>query len=130
MDTRYGTGGIHVPVGAGASISLRVGGVAGIPAGVTAVVMNVTVTGPTAASYVTVYPDGQPRPPTSSLDFSKGETIPNLVIVPVVNGKVDFYNQAGSVNLIADLTGYDTTAASGSKLTSMGPARIMDTRYG
>jgi hypothetical protein len=95
-----------VPVGAGASISLRVGGVAGIPAGVTAVVMNVTVTGPTAASYVTVYPDGQPRPGTSSLDFAQGETIPNLVIVPVLNGDVDFYNNAGTVNLIADITGY------------------------
>jgi len=106
MDTRYGTGGIHVPVGAGGSISLRVGGVAGLPAGVTAVIMNVTVVGPTAASYVTVYPDGQPRPGTSSLDFVKGETIPNLVIVPVVDGKVDFYNNAGTVNLIADITGY------------------------
>src|SRR5260370_594482 len=90
--------------------------------------MNVTVTGATAGSYVTVYPDGQPRPGTSSLDFAKGETIPNLVIVPVVDGKVDFYNLAGTVNIIADLTGY--YSAGGSSFTSAGPTRIMDTRYG
>ena len=30
------------------------------------------------------------------------------MIVPVVNGKVDFYNFAGNVNLIADITGYYT----------------------
>jgi hypothetical protein len=107
MDTRSGTGVARGPVGAGASVSLQVTGTNGVPAsGVTAVVMNVTVTGPTANSYLTVYPDGRPRPGTSSLNFTSGETIPNLVIVPVVNGKVDFYNAAGTVNVIADMTGY------------------------
>jgi hypothetical protein len=37
-----------------------------------------------------------------------GQTAPNLVMVPVVNGKVSFYNRAGSVNLIADVAGYYT----------------------
>ncbi|MFJ6854784.1 hypothetical protein ACIQM3_30375 [Streptomyces sp. NPDC091271] len=36
----------------------------------------------------------------------KGETAPNLVIVPVVNGKVSFCNRSGSLDLIADITGY------------------------
>jgi len=76
---------------------------------VTAVVLNVTATGPTASSFVTVYPDGGTRPVTSDLNFTAGETIPNLVVVPVgADGKVDFYNDAGSVNLIADLSGYYT----------------------
>src|SRR5260370_6741436 len=88
--------------------------------------MNVTVTGATAGSYVTVYPDGQPRPGTSSLDFAKGETIPNLVIVPVVDGKVDFYNLAGTVNIIADMTGYYSPR--GSPVTSPNPARSLATR--
>ncbi len=35
-----------------------------------------------------------------------GQTIPNLVVVPVVNGKVDFWNAYGSVDLIADIMGY------------------------
>jgi len=76
---------------------------------VTAVVLNVTATGPTASSFVTVYPDGGTRPVTSDLNFTAGETIANLVVVPVgADGKVDFYNSTGSVNLIADLSGYYT----------------------
>jgi len=67
----------------------------------------VTATGPTSNSYVTVYPDGGTRPVASNLNFTAGETIPNLVVVPVgADGKVDFYNTAGSVNLVADLAGY------------------------
>jgi hypothetical protein len=110
MDTRYGIGVAKAPVGPGKTISLQVTGVDGVPSsGVTAVVLNVTAVGPTASSFVTVYPDGQARPGTSNLDFAKGQTIPNLVVVPVdADGKVDFYNEAGSVNLIADLAGYDT----------------------
>jgi hypothetical protein len=66
-----------------------------------------TSNGTTASSYVTAYPDGGSRPVTSNLDFAKGETIPNLVIVPVgSDGKIDLYNNAGTVNLLADLQGY------------------------
>jgi hypothetical protein len=131
MDTRSGTGVAKAKVGPAGKVSLQVAGVAGVPtSGVTGVVVNVTATGGTSSSYVTVYPDGSPRPAVSNLNFSAGETFPNLVVVPVVNGKVDFYNNTGSVNLIADITGYYTSDGSGSKLTSVGPTRIMDTRNG
>ncbi|MFC9587288.1 hypothetical protein ACFVJ8_31290, partial [Streptomyces yangpuensis] len=73
-----------------------------------AVVLNVTATDPTTASYVSVFPDGTTRTSASNLNFTTGQTIPNLVIVPVVNGKVSFYNNAGSVDLIADVAGYYT----------------------
>jgi hypothetical protein len=70
--------------------------------------LNLTATGPTASSYVTAYPDGTARPAQgSNLNFTKGETIPNLVTVPVgADGKIDLYNSGGSVNLVADLFGY------------------------
>ena len=109
LDTRNGTGGFSSPVGAGKTIALQVTGRDGVPAsGVTAVVLNLTATGPTANSYVVAYPDGQARPAEgSNLNFTKGETIPNLVIVPVgSDGKIDLYNNAGTVNLVADLFGY------------------------
>src|ERR1019366_6730912 len=110
MDTRNGTGGVTGPVGAGATVSLQVAGKGGVPAsGVTAVVVNVTATSPTAASYVSVYPDGTTRPAASNLDFTAAQTIANLVVVPVgADGKIDFYNAAGTVQLIADLSGYYT----------------------
>jgi hypothetical protein len=132
MDTRNGTGVPEAPVGPGGTVSLQVAGVAGVPAsGASAVVLNVTATGPTAASSVTIYPDGETRPLASNLNFSAGETIPNLVVVPVgTDGKVDFYNDDGTVNLVADLEGYYTDSGSGSVLDSLGPERVMDTRNG
>ena len=112
-------------------VSLPVTGDNGVPAtGVTAVVLNVTATGPTAGSFVTVYPDGKPLPTASNLNFTAGETIPNLVVVPVVDGKVDFYNKSGSVHLLADITGYYTSGSTGSVYSNIGPRRLMDTRSG
>jgi hypothetical protein len=130
LDTRNGTGAPQAPVGSGGTLSLQVDGVDGVPAsGVTAAVLNVTATNPTASSYVTVYPDGQPRPTASNLNFTPGETIPNLVVVPVgADGKVDFYNHTGSVDLVADLSGYYTAAGAG--YAPDGPVRVLDTRDG
>ncbi|NMM35075.1 MAG: hypothetical protein HHJ13_13965, partial [Phycicoccus sp.] len=79
----------------------------GLPAGTTAVALNVTATNPTAASYLTVYPAGATRPTASNLNFVKAQTIANLVIARVGTGnKVTFYNAAGTVDIIADLAGY------------------------
>jgi YVTN family beta-propeller protein len=130
LDTRNGTGGITGPVGPRRTIMLRVDGVDGVPAsGVTAVVLNVTATGPTANSFVTIYPDTMTQPRTSNLNFSAGETIPNLVIAPVsIDGTISIFNDDGSVNLVADLTGYYT--ASGSAFEGTGPVRVLDTRNG
>jgi DNA-binding beta-propeller fold protein YncE len=132
LDTRNGTGGFGSPVGPGGTISLQVTGVDGVPSsGVTAVVLNVTVTSPTAYSYVTVYPDGIARPLASNLNFYAGNTIANLVTVPVgSDGKVDFYNAVGSTELIADLQGYYTTSGAGASYVPAGPTRVLDTRNG
>ncbi|WP_078990856.1 hypothetical protein [Streptomyces sp. XY58] len=101
----------------------------GVPAsGVTAVVMNVTAVQPTEAGHVTVYPNGQAAPGVSNLNFTPGQIVPNLVTVPVVNGKVDLRNNSGSVDLIADVTGY--YAATGSAFSAGAPVRLLDTRDG
>ena len=77
LDTRNGTGGISGPVASDHSISLNVEGVGGVPAsGVSAVVLNVTATAPSANGHLTVYPDGASVPSTSNLNFSAGETCP------------------------------------------------------
>ncbi|MFB8395408.1 hypothetical protein [Streptomyces yangpuensis] len=132
LDTRDGTGAKQERVGPGGVVTLQVAGVKGIPAtGVTAVVMNVTAVQPTEAGHVMVYPNGQPRPSVSNLNFAPGQIVPNLVTVPVVNGKVDLRNNTGSVDLIADVTGYYTDhAGAGSALNPVTPARFLDTRDG
>lgn len=109
VDTRNGTGGFTAPVGVAGTISPTVVGVGGVPAaGVSAVVLNVTVTQPTAGeSFLTVFPTGATRPLTSNLNFSAGRSVPNLVIAKVgADGKVSVYNHAGTTDVILDVVGW------------------------
>jgi hypothetical protein len=81
--------------------------VAGVPANAHAAVLNVTATNPTAASYLTVWPDGAARPLASDLNFVSGLTVANLVIVQLGGGsKVDIYNAFGSTDVVVDLVGW------------------------
>ncbi|MEU8765289.1 FlgD immunoglobulin-like domain containing protein, partial [Streptomyces sp. NPDC048659] len=124
MDTRNGTGVAKAKVDANGTVTLPV-----TEPDATAVVLNVTATNPTAAGFISVYPYGTPRTAASNLNFVAGQTVPNLVVVPVKDGKVTFYNRAGTVDLLADVAGYfkkDT----GSVFTGMQPKRLMDTRDG
>ncbi len=136
LDTRYGTGAPGTaPVGPGGTVSLSVAGVAPVPAaGVSAVVLNVTVTAPTSNSFLTVYPHGGTLPNASNLNYVKGQTVSNLVTVAVgADGKVDFHNTYGSAHVIADLAGYYLTGSpqTGSVLQRTdAPTRVLDTRYG
>ncbi len=132
LDTRNATGGTTGPVGAGQTVKLKVLGAGGVPkSGVEAVVLNVTVTQPTAGGYVTVYPDGVTRPTTSNLNYVAGQTIPNLVIAPVgTDGEVDLYNgSSGKAQLIADVSGWFAAGApTTGGLMPLTPARLLDTR--
>ena len=115
------------PIGQGSTTNLTVVGRGGVPAtGVGAVALNVTATNPTSNSYLTVWPTGSAQPLASNLNFSVGQTVPNMVIVPVgVNGQISIYNNAGGVDVIVDVLGWFPTADSYTGLT---PARLMDTR--
>src|SRR5664279_3071368 len=55
-----------------------------------------------AGGFLTAYADGTALPLASNLNFSPGQTVPNLVVAPVgANGQVDLYNgSAGSTHLI------------------------------
>lgn len=109
LDTRSGTGtgGATGRLPAGGTLNLTVAGVAGVPANVTSVVLNVTVTEPTGPeSYLTLFPNGTARPLASNLNFVGGESVPNLVVVRVQNGKVSIYNNVGATHVIADVQGW------------------------
>lgn len=116
-------------VGAGATANLTVVGRGGVPAtGAGAVALNVTATGPTANSYVTVWPAGAPRPTASNLNVVAGQTVPNMVVVPVgANGQISLFNFAGTVDLVVDVLGW---FPAGGTYTGLTPARLMDTRPG
>ncbi|MEO6204827.1 MAG: fibronectin type III domain-containing protein, partial [Mycobacteriales bacterium] len=135
LDTRSGLGAPAAPVAPKGTLVLQVTGQGGVPAsGVASVVLNVTVVAPTSAGYLTVYPSGGVRPVVSNLNFTKGQTVPNLVVVPVSSaGTVSFFNgQAGRTDLLADVAGYYSAGSttSAGAFGSLAPARILDTRSG
>ena len=107
LDTRNAIGAPRNVVGPESEIALAVAGVGGVAPTARAVVLNVTATDATTDTFVTVYPDGVVRPDASSLNVSAGGAIANLVVAKLGdNGQVRLFNSAGSLNLIADVTGY------------------------
>ena len=121
MDTRSNLGG--TTIGAGETRNLTVAGLAGVPAGATAVAINVTAVNPTNAGFITVWPAGGGRPEASNLNFVAGLTVPNMVTVGLTGGALSIFNAAGSTDVLVDLSGWYDGA-----LHAVTPARIMDTR--
>ena len=110
-------------------------GVGGVPAsGVSAVVVNVTVTEPDAPGNLSVYPAGAGRPAVSNVNFAAGQSVPNLVTVPVgADGRIALSNNStGATHVIVDVAGYYTGGAAGvaGAYAAVTPARVADSRVG
>ncbi len=123
-----------VTLGAKKTDNVTVTGVGPVPSsGVSAVVLNLTAIGPTAGGYLTAFPAGATQAVVSTVNFNKGETVPNRVIVKVgTSGQITIYNNSGSTNFAVDVSGYYTDGSSSSQTGSLfnpvTPARILDTR--
>ncbi|MEV4540021.1 hypothetical protein [Micromonospora echinaurantiaca] len=137
MDTRSGLGGRTGPLGARTVVDLQVAGRGGVPAsGAGSVVLNVTVAGPTASGYLTVYPAGQTRPTVSSVNFGAGWLGSNNVTVKLdPDGRVGIYHHAGTTHVVLDVVGFyagsDTVRGShgrGGQYQRVTPTRLVDTR--
>ncbi len=98
---------------AGTIVTAHVTDAAGLPAGprVSAVALNVTATESNGPGFVQAAPTGSLVAGVSSnLNTVKaGQTIANLVIVPVNNGNVDLYTQTGT-HLVVDVLGWFSAA--------------------
>ena len=113
-DTRPGSGEPDAgkTLAGGSTISVQVDGVGNVPAAgsagaPTAVVLDVAVVGGTARGFLTAWPTGAAMPLASALNWVPGEIVAALVIVPVgKDGKVSFYDSAGSANVIVDVEGW------------------------
>ena len=72
-----------------------------------AVALNVTVTGPTAPSHLTIWPTGQAMPTASNLNFVAGQTVPNHVVVKLGSGgSLNVLNNSGNAHVIVDVVGW------------------------
>jgi starvation-inducible outer membrane lipoprotein len=134
LDTRIGLGAGRVAVPAHGTVLLQVAGLADVPATVSAVVLNVTVTSPLAAGDINAYPAGGATPRSSTLNFVKGQTVANAAVVPVgTGGRVALTNESnGTLHLIADISGFfepGSPVAAGA-FGAVSPTRVLDTRIG
>jgi hypothetical protein len=118
-------------------IAIAVGGSGGVPAtGVSAVLLNVTVTDTSAWSYLTVWPAGASQPLASNLNWAPGQTVANRVQVGLgANSSIALANAFGTADVVVDVVGYFSSAASsstqGDVFVPLGsPARLLDTRNG
>jgi hypothetical protein len=131
LDTRTGLGGKATAFGRQETYRLPI---PQLPGDATAAVLNITSVDTTAASHVTVWPDGQPRPVASSLNPQPGLTRANATVAEVgTGGAVDIYNNSASTALVVDLLGYQTAdgaAHGGSLYYPVTPERAYDTRFG
>ena len=119
-------------LGPGGSIQVQVSGEGGVPSSATAVVANVTVTDTTSASYLTVWPAGSVQPVASNLNWAPGQTVANLVTLPLsAAGAIAVYNANGSADVVVDVEGYYGPMSGGTTglgFSPLAPARICDTR--
>ncbi len=127
LDTRQGIGALA----AGGSIVVDLAGQ--VPSGTAAAILNVTATNTTLAGFVTAWPAGLARPLASNLNVEgAGQTIANLVMVPLSpDGKLALFSQS-PLDLVADLEGYVTgpgaPASTDGLFTPLVPTRVLDTR--
>lgn len=97
-------------------------------AGASAAVLNVTVTGSTEDTHLSVWPSGQPRPVTSNVNIKAGGTSSNTVTVPIgADGKVSAQLNSGKAALIVDFVGY-YQPNTGQRFSPLAPTRVVDTR--
>jgi uncharacterized protein (DUF1501 family) len=127
LDTRTGVGARAGKVAPAGPIELVVTGVGGVPAtGASAVVINVTAVDATATGYTTVWPKGNTQPNASNLNFTGGQTVPNLVIAKIgTDGKIVLANDGGAAHLLGDVMGWFPTT---NPFVPLSPSRLLDTR--
>jgi len=127
VDTRVAKG-IGAAVEAAGSASVQVAGVAGVPLGATAVVVNLTAVSPTGPGFLSAGPAASTK--TSVLNFGVGQTVANLVMAQLSPTGALTLSNGGStpVNVIVDVQGYVAPGTAGARFDPVAPSRALDTR--
>ncbi len=90
-------------------IGVSIPGQSAVPADAGGVVANVTATNTKVPGFLTVFPTGETRPGTSSLNFAGGEPgVPNLVMSKLGGGNVSIFNfsPGGTTDVLVDVVGW------------------------
>lgn len=124
LDTRDGRDGPKYSNGE--TRTLQIAGRDPVPAlTAVAVTLNVTVTEPDGSGYLTVWPSTSQMPLASNLNFTAGQTVPNMVTVGLgTDGAIEIFTQS-SAHIVVDVVGYFYAG-----FNPVSPIRMMDTRSG
>ena len=98
-----------------------------MPAGATAVALNLTTDRSTQAGWLRAFPCTATEPPTSNVNPVAERVVTNAAIVPVGDGRICF-TSLGTTDLVVDLNGWLTTTSSTGLVVA--PRRLADTRTG
>lgn len=98
-------------------------------AGASAVVLNVTATWASGQGHVTAYPTGTDKPGTSNVNYAKGQTRANSVLVQVGEDGTVTLDVATPAALVVDLVG-DVHDEGGDVRALDAARRLLDTRKG
>jgi hypothetical protein len=122
LDTREGLGS---PLGPRGLLDVVI---PGLPDYATAVAVNLTVVDGSEGSFLTLYPTGDPRPTTSSINWVSSAAVANSATVQVgATHSVRIYNLKGTVNVVVDLIGYYAPAPIGGPIGPQGPSGVNGT---
>ncbi|OII18411.1 hypothetical protein BIV01_02375 [Curtobacterium sp. MCBA15_013] len=128
-DSRSGTGIPKAQLTTGKSAVLQVTGTAGVPAGASAVIVNLIALNSTSnVGFLTPYATGAARP-SNSFNYA-GDVITTMQAqVPLsADGKITIYNANSTIDLAIDIQGYFTAAGKGGAVFTPGQGRVVDTR--
>ncbi len=126
IDTRNGA-----QPAAGSTLRVPIAG-AQAPAQAQAVAVTVTVTQAAASGYVTAYPCGQPRPPTSTNNVLAGQDRAASALLGLGDGDLCVYTDIPA-HILVDVTGWfgeDLSGAAGIPFDRTAAIRVADTRIG
>ncbi|MCU1655523.1 MAG: hypothetical protein JWO57_179, partial [Pseudonocardiales bacterium] len=105
--------------------------VPGLPVDATAVAINLTGTGVSATTFLSVFAGGTAWSGSSNLNLGRGQTAAVFAVSQLgAGGTVTIRNDAGTTYPIVDVVGYFGTAAETGKYAPLPANRVLDTRSG
>jgi hypothetical protein len=100
-----------------------------VPEDAAAVAMNVTVTDPVTAGFITVFPCQATLPVVSNINYFAGQVVANLVQIGAAGGQVCVHSSTRA-HIVIDLQGTYDGAEDGLRYEAVAPTRLVDTRSG
>ena len=132
LDTRYAnghSGSLKAGIPVGVKITGRTDHTPTVPAGATAITVNVAAVNESTTSWLYIGPDPIVHPSTSTINFKKSDTTAYGSTVSLSgDGYAYMTVAAGTTDLVMDVTGYFLPGTSGSTYHPLPPKRLLDSR--